>query len=204
MQSIVSGYSKFMIALNARCDDMQQIMLQQSGLTAGLNGVPMRSGVYHLSDILSAADYAVGRIEENRDIYSASLSWCNVGVGLWFEMITGSSELLGNLTSGQEAHMRNSADFALVADQNTLTDLANTGNLVIGVLNKADGSGHILGLLPGGTSVCYPGDSNWGYGVPTLALDTGSAHMSSSWNVAYSWSVSDGKQVSWFVYKPCN
>ena len=50
-----------------------------------------QSGVYHPSDITNAAIYAVGRIKDNPDLYSASLSWCNVGVGLWFELITGSS-----------------------------------------------------------------------------------------------------------------
>jgi RHS repeat-associated protein len=174
-----------------------------AGNNANWLGLVLASaGVYHPSDITNAAIYAVGRIKDNPDLYDPKLSWCNAGVGLWFDMITGSNSLLGKTTFDQEAYMKGSSDFSLITDQNTLTDLANAGNLVIGVLNKADGSGHIVGVLPGGTSVCYPGDNSWGYGVPTLALDTGSGHMSYSYNVAYSWSVSDGKQVSWYLYSP--
>src|SRR5262249_48267973 len=139
----------------------------------------------------------------NPDLYSASLSWCNVGVGLWFELITGSSDLLGGkLTTDQEAFMKNSADFELLTDKNSIQSLANDGNLVIGVLNKYNDageflSGHIVGVIPG-DATCY---ATWGFSVP-MVMDTGIGQMKASINAAWSWQAGDGTQVSWYQYKP--
>jgi hypothetical protein len=166
--------------------------------SAGATQLTQGDGTYSASDIKAAAAYALKFILDNRATYPASLSWCNVGVGKWFEKLTGSSALLGMTTHGQQAYMKTSSDFRTVGEKNDIVDLANQGYLVIGVLNKSDGSGHIVGVMPG-QGACYGG--NWGYTVP-MVLDTGRTHMWANSSAAQSWTSSDARNVSWYVYVP--